>query len=303
MLMLLQQSDLPDRLTVTQQGNSIASIERSDYVHPLFGLPFVNEEKIVKLMDDLSKLTSREPENAGLDGGGRIVPEKPGYELDRPSFAKLFFSYMVEGTISDVEAPLLKRYPRVDSELLATIKEKMIGQYTTYYNSNNKNRSHNIALSAKAINNQFVFPGETFSFNQVVGMRTPQKGYRRAKIIVRGEVSEGIGGGICQISSTLFNAADRAGLEIVQRYSHSRRVPYVPPGRDATVSWYGPDFAFRNKYSQPILIRAFAQGGRVTILIYTSESVDLKSRKVPSASKQLPEEIVADQDVNGPGAR
>ena len=83
-----------------------------------------------------------------------------------------------------------------------------------------------------------------------------------AKIIVRGEFSEGIGGGICQISSTLYNAVDRAGLKIVERYSHSRSVPYVPPGRDATVNWGGPDFSFKNNYNQPILIRAQALPGQ-----------------------------------------
>src|SRR5690606_24482567 len=114
---------------------------------------------------------------------------------------------------------------------------KLIGQYVTYYNSRNKNRSHNISLAAKSINNYVLFPGEVFSFNKVVGQRTISKGYMRAKVIVRGEFSEGIGGGICQVSSTLYNAADHAGLKIMQRYSHSRSVPYVPPGRDATVNW------------------------------------------------------------------
>lgn len=125
-----------------------------------------------------------------------------------------------------------------------------------------------------------------------------EKGYQRAKVIVRGEVSEGIGGGICQISSTLFNAADRAGLQIVQRYSHSRSVPYVPPGRDATVSWYGPDFVFQNKYEYPVLIRAVVYGGQISIMLYSSDEIKNKPRGVPSASKRLPEEVPADQDVH-----
>ena len=98
-----------------------------------------------------------------------------------------------------------------------------------------------------------------------------------AKIIVRGEFSEGIGGGICQISSTLFNAVDRAGLTIIERYSHSRSVPYVPHGRDATVNWGGPDFSFRNNYNQPILIRAQALPGRVYISISSSDVINFKA--------------------------
>jgi len=286
----------PDRFEVTLQGQNLATIERSEYHLPFPGLPLVNDVKLFELLDKLDKQVYREPVNASLDGGGAIIEEQTGYRFDRNAFTDQFYKFMIEGNMSSLEAPKRFLYPKVDSELLASIREKMIGQYTTYFNSNNKNRSHNIVLAAKAINNQVVFPGETFSFNQIVGIRTAERGYLQAKVIVRGEISEGIGGGICQISSTLFNAVDRAGLKIVQRYSHSRSVPYVPPGRDATVSWYGPDFVFQNEYNQPILIRTFVQGGQASIALYSSDSVNVKNRNVPSASKQLPQEIVAEQD-------
>lgn len=165
----------------------------------------------------------------------------------------------------------------------------------TYFNSSNKSRSHNISLSAKAIDNHVVFPNETFSFNQVVGMRTRNKGYKSAPIIVKGELSEGVGGGICQVSSTLFNAVDRAGLQIVQRYSHTRSVPYVPPGRDATVSWGGPDFRFQNQYNQPILIRAKRYGGSMIITLYSSDVINSKLRKIPKVPSRIPKEINAEQ--------
>lgn len=88
----------------------------------------------------------------------------------------------------------------------------------------------------------------------MVGERISGKGYMPATVIVKGEFSEDFGGGICQVSSTLFNAVDNAGLKVVQRYSHSREVSYVPLKRDATVSWNGPDLIFKNEYNQPILI-------------------------------------------------
>jgi vancomycin resistance protein YoaR len=156
----------------------------------------------------------------------------------------------------------------------------------------------NIELAANALDSHVVFPNETFSFNKVVGNRTLKKGYLRAPIIVRGELSEGIGGGICQVSSTLFNAVDRAGLQIVERYSHSKRVPYVPAGRDATVSWYGPDFQFQNKYNQPILIRAKRYGGSMIVKLYSSDMIDMKKRRVPNAPTSLPDEIHIEQNVH-----
>jgi len=264
------------------------TIRRADYLLP--GTMLVDTEKLEKLTGELKKRLYVPPRNAAWNARHAIVPETSGKELDEERFAAGFYEHLGGRERSLLEAPLRPVYPRVDSELLQQISEKAIGQYVTYYNPRNKNRSHNIGLAAKAIDNTVIFPGETFSFNGVVGKRTKEKGYMNAPVIVRGELSEGIGGGICQVSSTLFNAADRAGLTIVQRYSHSRDVTYVQPGRDATVSWYGPDFSFRNGYGQPILIRASAGGGSMHVAIYSTESVDHQPRPVPPMSRAIPEE-------------
>ncbi|MNZ55105.1 Vancomycin B-type resistance protein VanW [compost metagenome] len=298
LFLLFQPGMLPDSLRIEQQGEKLAEVNRRNYVYPLPGVPLVNEDELNKLMKTMEKSVHREPQNARLDGAGKIIPEQTGRRLDRRGFAERFYSYIYEGGTGRLEVPLQTTFPKVDSELMSAVKVKRIGQYQTYYNSNNKNRSHNISLAAKAINNHVVFPGESFSFNEVVGKRTKDRGYMPAPIIVRGEVSEGVGGGICQISSTLFNAVDRAGLSIVKRYSHSRRVPYVPPGRDATVSWYGPDFVFENKYNQPVLIRAYANAGQASVTICSTEMINDKPRSVPSASKKLPQEVRTEMDAN-----
>ncbi|WP_044879714.1 VanW family protein [Paenibacillus sp. IHBB 10380] len=295
-LFILQQIHPLEPLVIKDQGQVIAEMNQSDYTIP--GVALVDDIKVNVLMDDLDKQVYRAPSNAVIDGGGRIISEKIGRQLNRTKFKEQVYSYIFEGSFTTLDVPLRNVHPRVDSELLESIMAKKIGNYYTYYNANNKNRSQNIGLAAKAINNVVIFPEETFSFNTVVGKRTKEKGYLRAPIIVRGEASEDIGGGICQISSTLYNAVDRAGLEIIQRYSHSKNVPYVPPGRDATVSWYGPDFSFKNKYNQPILIRAFAHGGQVSIMISSSDMIDNKPREVPSASKKIPEEITTDLNAN-----
>ncbi len=297
-LFVFQQFISQEPLVIEEQGQVIAEVNPLEYTIPIPGVPLVDNIKLNALMDDLNKRVYLAPLNAVIDGGGRIISEQAGSKLNRTLFKEQLYSYIIEGNFSRLEVPLQSVHARVDSELLQSIMEKKIGNYFTYYNSNNKNRSHNIGLAAKAINNTVIFPGETFSFNAVVGKRTKEKGYLRAPIIVRGEASEDIGGGICQISSTLFNAVDRAGLQIVQRYSHSKNVTYVPPGRDATVSWYGPDFSFTNKYNQPILIRAFAHGGQVSIIICSSDMVNDKRREVPSASKKMPEEIAKDLNAN-----
>ncbi|MDQ6418528.1 VanW family protein [Paenibacillus sp. LHD-117] len=287
-------------LSIVHQGDTVIQIDKEDYVYDQPGVPIVDEAKLAALMDRIAEQVETEPRNAVLDGAGRIVPEKPGTKLHAAEFRGRFYSYVFEGGAAELEVPLRSVYPRVDSEILSNIKLNAIGSYATYFNSRNRNRSSNIALSAQAINNVVVFPGERFSFNGTVGKRTREKGYLRAPVIVRGELYEDIGGGICQVSSTLFNAADRAGLTIVERFSHSRNVHYVPSGRDATVSWYGPDFVFTNPYNHPILIRAFASAGAVSVSIFSSDMLETRQREVPGASKTLPEEVrVENRSVGG----
>jgi vancomycin resistance protein YoaR len=287
--MFLNQMNAPDRLSVQYRGETLISVNRADYTLP--ALPVIDANKFDKLLATVDRQIYQEPVNAKIGDHGNIIPEQIGYKLDRRKFTDQFYAYFFGSGSVSIEVPRAAIYPKVDSELLAFIREKQIGQYVTYFNAGNKNRSHNIALAAKAINNHIVFPNERFSFNRIVGKRVKEKGYLRAPVIVRGELAEDVGGGICQVSSTLFNAVDRAGLQIVERYSHSRHVPYVPPGRDATVSWYGPDFAFQNQYHQPVLIRAFVSGGTMFVSIYSSEIIDYKPKQVRSMSKRLPEEI------------
>lgn len=298
LLLLMGQDGPSEQLVLERQGQSVAEVNRTDYAVPLIDAPVIDIDKLNRLIKDLEKKVYREPVNAKIDNAGNIVPERTGAKLNRSAFTDRFYSYFYGAGPSQVEVPVSAVYSKVDSELIAQIRTCPIGYYVTYFNSNNKSRYHNITLAAKAINAYVVFPGETFSFNKVVGMRTAGKGYKRAPVIVRGEFSEGIGGGICQVSSTLFNAVDRAGLHIEERYSHTRKVPYVPPGRDATVNWGGPDFSFTNKYNQPVLIRTFVSPGQITVTISSSEAIVYKQRNVPSASKVLPEEINADLDVN-----
>ncbi|MEW9698372.1 VanW family protein [Paenibacillus sp. SI8] len=299
-LLLAQQSEMPDQLTIDRDGQYIAKANREQFSIDFLDIPIVDNTELERFMDKVAKKVYRKPQNATIHDSGRIIREVAGAKLDRRAFEAQFYGYFYSQGPLKAEVPQLAIYPNVDSELLANIRVNPIGYYVTYFNSNNKNRYHNISLAAKAINNYVVHPGDTFSFNRVVGVRTPAKGYKQAKVIVRGEYSEGIGGGICQISSTLFNAVDRAGLQIVERYSHSRSVPYVPPGRDATVNWGGPDFSFTNNYNQPILIRAQALPGRVYISLSSSDVINHKPRHVPSASETLPEEIHAGTDAEIP---
>ncbi|MBC8079762.1 MAG: VanW family protein [Gorillibacterium sp.] len=245
---------------------------------------------IRKWIDRTGKLVYTAPQNAIWIGPHHFTPEKNGKQLNRQLLMEQMLGYVLQTGPQTIQAGTKEVYPMVNTELLMEITHKKISHYATYFNVRNESRAHNIRLAAAAINSAVVFPGDTFSFNDIVGIRTTQKGYRNAAIIVRGELSEGIGGGICQVSSTLFNAVDQGGLKVVSRYSHSRNVPYVLPGRDATVSWNGPDFAFRNEYNQPVIIRATVARGALYISLYSSETIRFTPKSVPQVSRELPEE-------------
>ena len=139
--------------------------------------------------------------------------------------------------------------------------------FTTKYDEALKNRTTNLELATKTINGTVVNPDEVFSFNETIGKPTLARGYKIAKIFVKGKEEKGIGGGICQVSSTLYNAADFGGLEIVERHAHSKRVYYVDEGRDAAASYGGIDLKFRNTLSLPVKIVANAVDGELTVTL------------------------------------
>ena len=154
----------------------------------------------------------------------------------------------------------------------------LLATYSTTYSTGNSNRCTNISLAARSVNGYVLMPGETFSYNSTVGQRTATRGYKEAGVYLNGEVTTGLGGGICQVSSTLYNAILLANLEIVERSNHTFKPTYVP-GQDATVSWGAPDFKFKNNRNYPIRITATAGNGSVSFNVYglkTSDDYEVK---------------------------
>lgn len=143
-----------------------------------------------------------------------------------------------------------------------------LSTYTTRYDSSNIDRSTNLMIACQKINGKVIMPGETFSYNKALGERTAKAGYRNGKIYVGGEVVDGLGGGICQISSTLYNAVLEGNLEVLERRNHQFTTAYIPVGRDATVVYGVTDFRFKNTRKYPVRISASARNGIATVSIY-----------------------------------
>lgn len=157
----------------------------------------------------------------------------------------------------------------------------LISSFTTQTTSD-QNRNNNVDLAARALMGTVVMPGETFSFNQTTGQRTTEKGYLPAAAIAGGTTVDEVGGGVCQVSSTLFNAAVMADMTIVSRSPHTWPSNYVDKGRDATVNWPNLDFQFRNDGSSPIFIVSFYQNRNCTVEIYGASLGAGESRAMTS---------------------
>lgn len=172
----------------------------------------------------------------------------------------------------------------------------ILTEFSTTFNSKVKGRSENISLAANAINETILMPGEEFSFNQVVGPTTIARGFKNAPVIVDGEFVEGVGGGVCQVSTTLFNAALRSGLTITSRRNHSLPVAYVPRGTDAAVA-STLDFKFKNTLNNPIYLQAFVDKSKIYFRVYGSKD-DNKEVKI-SVNKLAERKYELTRTING----
>ena len=169
----------------------------------------------------------------------------------------------------EYEIPLNITKPDITTDKLGeeAFPEK-ISSFSTRYDASNTDRSTNLELAAEAINGTILLPGEIFSFNKVVGPRTPAKGYKLAGAYSSEGVVQSYGGGVCQVSTTIYNAALFANLDIVERYNHGFVVSYVDNGRDATVSYGAVDFKFKNSRTYAIKMVAFAKNGIMTVELW-----------------------------------
>ena len=177
----------------------------------------------------------------------------------------------------------------------------LISEFTTKYDASNINRSQNLAIAAGKIDGTVLMPGEEFSFNQVVGKRTIQEGYKDAKIYQNGQVVDGLAGGICQISSTLYNAVIKANLEIIERRNHSFTTSYIKAGQDATVVYGVIDFKFKNTRTYPIKISASVNSGIAGFKIngikeeveYDVSLSPVTTATIPYTTQYIPDETLA----------
>lgn len=172
--------------------------------------------------------------------------------------------------VDKIDIPVDIVEARIKSETLSKINKK-ISTFTTYYKASDVNRTENLRIACSAINGVLLMPGETFSMNKALGPRLAEKGYKEAPVIVENKVIPGLAGGICQVTTTIYNAVLLANLPIVQRSQHGLVVSYTGPGRDATISGNEIDMKFKNSNKYPIYIQSYLNNGGVVVNLFGAD--------------------------------
>jgi vancomycin resistance protein YoaR len=234
----------------------------------------------------LGKRVNHAPVNADFavySSGVQIVPSKNGYAVDVPATSRALLAAALSPT--DRVARLVietVRPERTTADAKGMGITGLVGGYTTLYGGD-PNRLHNVRLVASLIDKALVAPGETFSFNGTTGERNADRGFLEAPVIINGELQSGIGGGVCQVSTTVFNAAYEAGLPIESRTNHALYIAHYPLGRDATVNYPDLDLRFKNDTEQWLLVRTFVGSSSLTVNLYGAP----QNRRVESETSPL----------------
>lgn len=193
-----------------------------------------------------------------------IHPEVEGVDFNIEEAEKI-----LQEDKEQYEIPLTITKPKVTTAQIGSEAfPNLLATYSTKYDGGNTDRTTNLRIACQKINNKVILPGETFSYNKALGERSAATGYKNAKVYENGQVVDGIGGGICQISSTLYNSVLMSNMEIVERRNHQFVTSYTPAGRDATVVYGMTDFKFKNTRTYAVKIKASCSNGIATVSIY-----------------------------------
>lgn len=236
-------------------------------------LTLINKRPNSINIDDIYKELKKEPKDAYIDKESnpvKLVEEELGYDINLEEVKALLNLEENKQEGKEIEIPITVLQPKVKlADISYTLYKDKLAGYTTYFDPGQAARANNLAIALNYLNGKVIMPGQIFSYNAAIGDTTVAKGYKAAATFKGGTVVQELGGGICQTTSTLYNVALMANLEIVERHQHGLPVGYVPPSRDATVYSPSLDFKFKNTRKYPVkIVTSFSNGGSLNISIF-----------------------------------
>lgn len=272
----------------------------------------VDRDRLESYLKELADEVYQAPKNADIDVEGdkvHVIPGKTGVELDIEATGAKLASILADPEQSSVQVAVKVKQPAISAEDLSHL-EVVLASYTTRFRPSQVARTHNLRLAIKSLGRTVVMPGDVLSFNQRTGPRLAERGFREAPIFVDGEVEPSTGGGVCQVATTVYNAALLANLTVVERHKHSRPVTYAPSGRDATIYWGQADLRIRNTLGHPILVIGSIGDSSMTVKILGSREdryeVELERSGIATishATREIPSSDVepGKREVDKPG--
>lgn len=235
----------------------------------------VDDVSISNFVDKVAKEVDKPIVDATIkyeNGKFTITDDIPGKSLDKNTTYDLIKQQLETATGASIELPIKVIDPKIKKTDLLNVKDKL-GEFSTEFNASDYDRVSNLSLATRNASNILILPDEVFSFNKIVGPRLEKYGFKMAKIIMNNQYVSGIGGGICQVSSTLYNAVLYSKLEIVERKNHTLPSTYVDMGRDATISEDYIDLKFKNNTGYSIYIYGEMKGNKVKFTVYGKNDI------------------------------
>ena len=275
--------------------------ERYLAVNGGYTIPFSKNydyDKLYLLITKIASTIDRNPQNAHLldqDNTLQVIPEISGQQVDVKTSLANLITKLNDSTPFTSELTIKERPPSIVSSDFIEI-DSLIAVYSTRFDPNNTNRYQNIAIAANKINKTLLHPGEFFSFNQAVGLRLPEFGYKEAPVLVDGKLLLDWGGGVCQVSTTLYNAVLLADMSIEERTSHFQPPIYVPLGQDAAVADNLLDFKFKNILPHNIYITSEIFNDQLTVSIYGKKNLNPSEIHIETAPKTIGYRTIIKQD-------
>lgn len=262
-----------------------------------------NQDKLKTIIAKIAVSTARDTEDAYCQLNNEkitIVPEKIGQTLNTEELKAQLQKKLSAMTLpAKVPLPMVAAQPKITATDLEKM-DRVLGTYTTSFNHYNTNRSENIKISANSINRLLIKPDQVVSFNDLVGLRVAEAGFKEAPVIIEGKTVPDIGGGVCQVSSTLYNAILLADLKPIERTPHFHPLGYVPIGLDATVADNLLDFKFKNSLSSSVYILTQIVEGNLTIFVL-GNAENLSESQITLTStidKELPPKTTVEYDAS-----
>lgn len=304
------QEVIDEALAIGKSGNPIRrykAMKDLEFDNKVFEMEYTADEALVREVVTV-KCTkyNKEAKDLGLTRNGsdfQIVEGEQGVVVDEQAAAGKILSYIEEeysGEDGRIEIPTKITEPKGSEEELAKVKD-LLGGFSTSFKTSNSSRSKNIKTGAGHVNGSVVYPGETFSVYEVVNPFSEANGYAMAGSYLNGKVVDSLGGGICQVSSTLYNAVLLAELEVVERAPHSMMVSYVQPSADAAIAGTHKDLKFKNTTDAPIYIEGYTTDEKKLVFNIYGHETRPSNRTIKFTNQILEQTPAVTQLVADPG--